>query len=504
MHTDTTTEKKVPLLSMRGIHKRFPGVHALKGVDFDLEAGEVCGILGENGAGKSTLMNVLGGVYPCEEGEIRINGEVVHIKDTKTAERYGISFIHQELSLFRNLDIATNIYVQNMPSSAGLLDRRRMSGDAKEILKRVGLEHCHPRQKVSELKIGEQQLVEIGRTLAHDTKILILDEPTSSLTKQEITILFDIVRRLKAEGVAIVFITHRMDEIYEICDSVMVMRDGEKILKAGINDISRTDVIRNMLGRDVEEQYAHAEHHKGELLLEVKDLSTADKLEGVSFEVHRGELVSLYGLLGSGRTEVLRCIFGLDPYSGGEFVFKGEKYHPQAPRDAINKKIAMVTEDRHKEGLVLIHSVGSNIVTASLDKIRGAFGIDSRKEREICRKHIADLNIKTPSAAQLAKNLSGGNQQKVVLAKWLEIGPDLLLLDEPTRGIDIGAKREIYTIIDRLLEQGMGVIMVSSELPEVLSLSDRVVVLKEGKMSADFRDSNEITNVNLLKAAMGG
>lgn len=504
MNTESSKNNGMPLLSMRGIDKTFPGVHALKNVDFELVAGEVCGILGENGAGKSTLMNVLGGVFPCESGEIFINGEKAIIKDTKTAEKYGISFIHQELSLFKNLDIATNIYVQNMPNKGTMLDSKKMVSDAQEILKRVGLEHCNPRQKVSELKIGEQQLVEIGRTLAHDTRILILDEPTSSLTKQEIAILFDIVRRLKSEGVAIVFITHRMDEIYEICDSVMVMRDGEKILKKGIQEISRVEVIRNMLGRDVEEQYLHAAHEKGEILLEVNNLCAKDKLEDISFEVHRGELVSLYGLLGSGRTEVLRSVFGLDPYDNGEFRFKGTEYKPHSPGDAIAKKIAMVTEDRHKEGLVLIHSVAFNIVTASLKKIRGKFGISNKKEREICDKHIAELNIKTPSASQLARNLSGGNQQKVVLAKWLEIQPDLLLLDEPTRGIDIGAKREIYTIIDRLLEQGMGVVMVSSELTEVLSLSDRVVVLKEGKVSADFKSSEEITSVNLLRAAMGG
>ena len=489
---------------MVGIDKSFPGVHALKGVDFDLQPGEVCGILGENGAGKSTLMNVLGGVFPCEKGEIYIEGQKVSIRDTKTAERLGIAFIHQELSLFKNLDIATNIYIQNLPQNGPALATQKMMDDTREILKKVSLEHCSPRQKVSELKIGEQQLVEIGRTLAQNTKILILDEPTSSLTNSEIKILFDIVRRLQKEGVAVIFITHRMDEIYEICTSLMVMRDGERILKCPIDKISRTEVIHQMLGRNMEEQYAHRTHQKGDLLLRVQGLSTADKLHDISFEVHRGELVGLYGLLGSGRTEVLRCIFGLDPFTEGELTYKGEPLKPKSPKHVIAKKIAMVTEDRHKEGLILIKPVSFNIVAASLERLRGKFGIKRKKEHEISEKYIQELRIKTPSEKQLVKNLSGGNQQKVVIAKWLEIGPDLLMMDEPTRGIDIGAKREIYTIIDSLLAQGIGVIMVSSELPEITGLCDRVVVLKEGEVAADLNGPEEITNVNLLRAAMGG
>ena len=489
---------------MVGIDKSFPGVHALKGVDFDLQPGEVCGILGENGAGKSTLMNVLGGVFPCEKGEIYIEGQKVSIRDTKTAERLGIAFIHQELSLFKNLDIATNIYIQNLPQNGPALATKKMMDDTREILKKVSLEHCSPRQKVSELKIGEQQLVEIGRTLAQNTKILILDEPTSSLTNSEIKILFDIVRRLQKEGVAVIFITHRMDEIYEICTSLMVMRDGERILKCPIDKISRTEVIHQMLGRNMEEQYAHRVHQKGDLLLRIQGLSTADKLHDISFEVHRGELVGLYGLLGSGRTEVLRCIFGLDPFTEGELTYKGEPLKPKSPKHVIAKKIAMVTEDRHKEGLILIKPVSFNIVAASLERLRGKFGIKRKKEHEISEKYIQELRIKTPSEKQLVKNLSGGNQQKVVIAKWLEIGPDLLMMDEPTRGIDIGAKREIYTIIDSLLAQGIGVIMVSSELPEITGLCDRVVVLKEGEVAADLNGPEEITNVNLLRAAMGG
>jgi ribose transport system ATP-binding protein len=493
-----------PILSMKGIDKSFPGVHALQNLDFELKAGEVCGILGENGAGKSTLMNVLGGVYSSDAGQIFLDGKEVNIRNTKMAENLGISFIHQELSLFRNLDLATNIYIQNLPKRFGRLNKRKLMKDARAILDRVGLKHCRPEQRAGELKIGEQQLVEIGRMLAQNTKILILDEPTSSLTNSEIKILFKIVKNLQSEGVAVIFITHRMDEIFEICDSVMIMRDGEKILKTGIKDISREDVIKNMLGRDVKEQYEHMQHEKGELLLRVSDLSRKNKLNHISFEVQRGELVGLYGLMGSGRTEVLRSIFGLDKYDSGEIYYKGQKLDIKNPKQAIQKNIAMVTEERRKEGLVLGRSVAFNLVLSNLKAIKGKLLVKRAKEQEIARRRIGELSIKTPTTTRGVQYLSGGNQQKVVLAKWLETAPDLLLLDEPTRGVDIGAKREIYNIIDNLLAQGMGIIMVSSELPEIMGLCDQVVVLKEGSVVTVLSGPEQITSIELLKAAMGG
>ncbi len=498
------SDKSKPILEMKGIDKSFPGVHALQKIDFELSAGEVCGILGENGAGKSTLMNILGGVLSPDEGKIYIDGNEVEIRNTKMAENLGISFIHQELSLFKNIDIATNIFIKNLPKKLGLLDKRKLIEDTKEILRRLGLEHCNPEQKVSELKIGEQQLVEIGRMLAQKTKILILDEPTSSLTNSEIKVLFDIVLRLKKQGVAIIFITHRMDEIYEICDSVMILRDGRKILKTQINDISRTEIIRNMLGRDMEAQYEHKQHKKGELLLSVKNLSKKNVFKDISFDVHQGELVGIYGLLGSKRTEVLECLFGLRHYDSGEVIFKGESLNIKSPQQAIQKNIVLVTEDRHKDGLVLERPVAFNILLANMKAIRDRLFIQKKKEEKIATQRVKELNIKTPTLSRATQYLSGGNQQKVVIAKCLEIGPDLLLLDEPTRGVDIGAKREIYNIIDKLLESGMGVILVSSELPEIMGLCDRVVVLKEGRKAAEFSSAKEITSENLLKAAMGG
>lgn len=492
------------ILKMEGIHKYYPGVHALKGVDFDLKKGEVCAILGENGAGKSTLMNVLGGVVQNEEGSIYLAGRKVNIKNTKEAKELGIAFIHQELSLFRNMDVATNICIQKLPNTKGFLAKRQLYKKTAEILKIVKLEHCKPEQKVGELKIGEQQLVEIGRCLAQDIKVLILDEPTSSLTASEIEVLFEIVRRLKEKGTAIVFITHRMDEIYEICDTMMIMRDGSRIMKCGVHDILRPEVVNSMLGQAMEEQYSHQQRNPGEEILEVKGLTRKNKLNQITFSVRKGEMLGLYGLLGSGRTEVLRSIFGLDPYDAGEVIYKGKRLHIKSPRDAIAQNMAMVTEDRHLEGLVLDRSVKFNISLANLKSIRRNGLTDGKKETDMAKQGVEELNIKTPTVNRAVKFLSGGNQQKVVISKWLHTKPDLLLLDEPTRGIDIGAKREIYMIVDQLLARGVAVIMVSSELPEILGLCDRVIVLKEGQQVMELGQEDGLNGNKLLEAAMGG
>ncbi|MDO5548256.1 MAG: sugar ABC transporter ATP-binding protein [Eubacteriales bacterium] len=489
---------------MKGIEKQFPGVRALQGVDFSLMPGEVCAILGENGAGKSTLMNVLGGVYPFDSGSICLDGNVVKIRGTKDAEQLGISFIHQELSLFPLMDIASNIYIQDLPANKGILRTKKMYQDTKEILKRVKLEHCRPDQLVGELKIGEQQLVEIGRTLTRGIKILILDEPTSSLTSSEVEVLFQIVRELKAQGTAIVFITHHMDEIYEICDTLMIMRDGQRIIKCNVHDITRAEVVNTMLGHSAEEQYEHPARSYGEEVLTVKGLTRKGKLNNINFRVRKGEMVGLYGLLGSGRTEVLRSIFGLDKFDSGEICYLGKKMDIRSPRDAIRYGIGMVTEDRHLEGLLLDESVKFNMTLADLKSIQARLFISPRKEAEISRKGVEDLRVKTPSIKRAVKYLSGGNQQKVVLAKWLNTNPSLLLLDEPTRGIDIGAKQEIYSIVESLLEKGVAVIMVSSEVPEVLGVCDRVVVLQNGNQVCDLVNDETLSASTLLEAAMGG
>lgn len=500
----TIASQNQPLLEMTGINKHYPGVHALKDVDFSLQHGEVCAILGENGAGKSTLMNVLGGVVPLDTGTICLEGKPVTIRSAKDAERLGISFIHQELSLFPKMDIATNIFIQQLPERGGFLKLRQMEKDTKEILSRVKLDHCRPDQIVGDLKIGEQQLVEIGRTLTRGIKILILDEPTSSLTSSEVSILFQIVRELKEQGTAVVFITHHMDEIYEICDTLMVMRDGEHILKCGVHDVSRAEVVNTMLGHTAEEQYSHPPRTYGEEVLSVKGLSRRGKLQDISFHVRRGEMVGLYGLLGSGRTEVLRSIFGLDKYDAGEICYMGDKVSIRSAHDAISRGIAMVTEDRHLEGLVLDGSVKFNMTLANLKAIKGTLFVNPHKEAEISNNGVKNLNVKTPSINRAVKYLSGGNQQKVVLAKWLNTHPKLLLLDEPTRGIDIGAKQEIYAIVEELLKQGVAVVMVSSEVPEVLGVCDRVIVLQNGRQVCELENDGHLQAATLLEAAMGG
>ncbi|MBR0397416.1 MAG: sugar ABC transporter ATP-binding protein [Eubacterium sp.] len=476
----------------------------MQNVDFSLEKGEVCAILGENGAGKSTLMNILGGIYQMNAGKIQIEGKEVTMRNAHDAEMQGIAFIHQELSLFPQMDIASNIFIQELPKKGTLLNSRKLNKDTEEILKHVRLSHRKPNELVGDLKIGEQQLVEIGRTLIRGIKVLILDEPTSSLSSAEISTLFDIVRELKAQGTAIVFITHHMDEIYEICDTLMIMRDGKRITKCGVRDISRAEVVNMMLGRTAEEQYSHPGRTYGKEVLAVKGLTRQGKLKNIHFNVRAGEMVGLYGLLGSGRTEVLRSIFGLDKFQSGEIIYMGDPVRIRNPKEAISKGIAMVTEDRHKEGLVLEESVRFNMTLANLKAIQAGAFINRNKEKGLSEKGVEALRIKTPSVKRTVKFLSGGNQQKVVLAKWLNTNPKLILLDEPTRGIDVGAKQEIYGIVENLLSKGVAVIMVSSEVPELLGVCDRVVVLRNGEQVCELVNDDKLQPGTLLEAAMGG
>ncbi len=491
-----------PILRMEKIDVVFPGVHALKEVDFELYPGQVRGLIGENGAGKSTLMNVLGGDLIPNGGRIIIGGKEARLTNAKQAEALGISFIHQELSLFPELDIATNVYIQNLPKKLGIIDKTKLHQDTVSILKAIQLDRYKPSLKLSALKIGEQQLVEIGRALAQNTRILILDEPTSSLTKPEIDILFRIVRELKERGVAVVFISHRLDEVFDICDSVTILRDGQRITSSPISDITRADVVTSMIGRTVDEYYQHTKNEPKEELLAVEGLCAGSKLHDINLRVRRGEVVGVYGLMGAGRSEILRSIFGLYNVTSGVIRSKGKPVRIKRVKDAIAAGIGFVTEDRRKEGLVLTHSVKNNIVLANLKMIQERLLISAKKEDALCRENIASLRIATPSPKRVVRFLSGGNQQKVVISKWLNIKPDLLLLDEPTRGVDVGAKAEIYGIIDNLLKEGVGVLLVSSELTEIMGLCDRVVVIKEGRVAATL-DGDELTKESLLSAAMG-
>ncbi len=492
------------LLEMQKIEKRFSGVHALKQVDFWLDRGEVRGLIGENGAGKSTLMKILGGDYHADKGEIFLDGKSVKIKDAMAAAEFGISFIHQELSLFADLDIATNIFIQRLPQSGPVVLRKRMHEKTKELLETVGLSHCMPEQSVGSLQIGEQQLVEIARCLTMDTKILVLDEPTSSLTSKEVKILFELINRMRNNGVSVIFISHRLDELFEICDNITVMRDGEMIDTVCAAEVTQKELIYMMIGRELNEMYAGNRHAGREERLRVEHLTHKKRFRDISFSVCSGEIVGLYGLLGSGRSEIARSIYGLENFISGEVFIAGEKADIKSAAKAIRLGIGFVSEDRRREGLCLEHSVLDNLSVVCLGKLRKLLGyIDKRKENEMCRKNISDFHIAAERPRKAVKYLSGGNQQKVVIAKWLNINPKILIMDEPTRGVDIGAKKEIYSILSSLTALGIAVIVISSELNEVMSLCDRVLVLRKG-MLVDEIKAEEMNKERLLSASMGG
>lgn len=492
------------LLEMQKIDKRFSGIHALKQVDFNLNKGEVRGLIGENGAGKSTLMKILGGDYQADQGEIYLNGELVKIKDATAAANSGISFIHQELSLFADLDIATNIFIQRIPRHGPVVLKKKMYEKTRELLDTVGLAHCRPEQLVGTLQIGEQQLVEIARCLTMDTKILVLDEPTSSLTNKEVKILFELINRMRSEGVSVIFISHRLDELFEICDNITVMRDGEMIDTVCADDVTQKELIYMMIGRELKEMYAEHQRILGKERLRVENLTHKKRFRDISFSVHGGEIVGLYGLLGSGRSEIARSIYGLESFAGGKVFVDGEEVNINSTAKAIQLGIGFVSEDRRREGLCLEHSVLDNLSVVCLQKLQRLLGyIDRKKENDMCRKNISDFHIAVDRPRKAVKYLSGGNQQKVVIAKWLNISPKILIMDEPTRGVDIGAKKEIYSILGDLTGLGIAVIVISSELNEVMSLCDRVFVLRKGILVDEIR-AEELDKERLLSASMGG
>lgn len=492
------------LLEMKGVDKRFFGVHALKNVDFSLNSGEVIGLIGENGAGKSTLMKVLGGVYQADEGEIWLDGKKIEVKQPSDATDLGISFIHQELSLFPDLDIATNIFIQHIPSKGSFVKNKELREKTRKILDEIGLGYCKPEQRLGTLQIGERQLVEIGRCLAMDTKILVLDEPTSSLTNKEVKILFDLIKRMRAKGVSVIFISHRLDELFEICDRITVMRDGEHVATVNAADVTPKELIHMVIGRDLNEMFEAENTSFGEERLRVENLVHSTRFRNISFSVHAGEIVGLYGLLGSGRSETARSIFGLEKFKSGNIYVDGKKTKISSPTVAINNGIGFVSEDRRLEGLVLDHSVRNNLSIVNLKSLSRLFDyLDRKREDRMCSKNVSDFRIATDRLTKAVKYLSGGNQQKVVIAKWLNINPKILILDEPTRGVDVGAKKEIYSILSELTKQGIAVLVISSELNEVMGLCDRVLVLRKGEL-VDEISKADFTKERLLSASMGG
>ena len=502
----------MPLLEMRNIVKEFPGVRALDGVSFTLDAGEVHSLVGENGAGKSTLMKVLSGVYPegTFEGEILVEEVSQHFRGIRDSESAGIAIIFQELSLVKELTVGENIFLGREPSRFGVINWSELYHKASKLLQDLHLP-IDPRVKVGSLGIGQQQLVEIAKALSHDAKILVLDEPTAALTESEVATLFAILEKLRTLGVGMIYISHKLDEVFKLSDRITVLRDGKTVTTHLASDTNKDSVIAAMVGREVGDIYPVAEHEHGATALKVKNLTAyspdiVDKklVDNVSFEVKKGEVLGIAGLMGAGRTELLMTIFGAwqGKYSR-KIEIDGKAVSIKEPLDAIANGIGFVTEDRKRFGLILEQTILDNMTLAGLKTISGRILTNRTRETQAANGPMKSLRIKANSAMTVTNTLSGGNQQKVVLGKWLLTNPKVLFLDEPTRGIDVGAKQEIYAEINKLAKEGLAIVLVSSELPEVLGLSDRVIVLHEGRLTGEFTRS-EATPEKVMAAATGG
>lgn len=492
-----------PLLEVRQATKRFPGVVAISGVDLTLRAGEVLAVIGENGAGKSTLMKILAGVQQPDQGQLLLDGRPVVIDSVRTAATHGIALIHQELNLSDNLDVGANIFLGREPLRWGLIDRRRIEREARHYLSLVGLD-CDPRTLARELSIGQQQLVEIAKALSAQARIVIMDEPTSSLSSHEANRLFEVIQDLRRRGVSVVYISHRLGEVKLLADRVAVLRDGRNAGWLQREQITHDAMVRLMVGRELSQFYAHTPRPPGEVVLEVDGIATAaHPSRRVSFSVRAGEIVGVAGLVGAGRTELLRVLFGVDPALDGRIRVAGRTLAVRSPLDAIQAGLALVPEDRKQQGLVLEWAVRRNIGLAALRRRSRAAGfLNFAVERADSQAMIAKLRIKTPHDEQVVQYLSGGNQQKVVLAKWLALGPRVLLLDEPTRGIDIGAKQDIYALMEELAAQGVAVLFVSSEMEEILGMSDRALVMHEGRLSGELA-RGELSEEAVMNLATG-
>jgi ribose transport system ATP-binding protein len=498
-----------PLLEAEGICKSFPGVRALHNARIKVEAGKLTALLGENGAGKSTLMNILAGVFPPDAGEIRLNGEPIVIRNPRDATDRGISIIHQELNLIPYLTVAENIFLGREPVTPfGMVDKRVMNRAAAALLARLELA-VDPRTPIYKLRVGAQQVVEIAKALSTDARVIIMDEPTSAISEQEIAALFRVIGELKRSGVGIIYITHKLDELPHIADDLTVLRDGEFIAARPFAEVTHEEMVRLMVGRELTDLFPKSAPRIGDEVLRVADLSLSNPqrpgrylVQNVSFQVRGGEVLGVFGLMGAGRTELLQAIFGLHPdHTSGKVIVAGKTQAINSPADAIRSGLALAPEDRKQEGLVLPLSVANNVSMSSLEKILSCGFVSFAKEQRLAGEYAKRLRLKTPTLNQKVRNLSGGNQQKVVLSKWLATSPRVLLLDEPTRGIDINSKREIYALIDELAQTGLAIVMVSSELPEILAIADRIVVLSEGRMTAEF-PRQQATEELILKAAL--
>jgi len=489
-------------ITMQGIYKAFGTNQVLTGVDFELKEGEVHALMGENGAGKSTMMNVLTGLHTLDQGKITVDGSEIYFKNPKEAEQAGITFIHQELNIWPEMTVLDNMFIGKEPKKAfGLVDLAKMKGLAQEQFKRLDVSLAFD-QEAGSCSVGEQQMIEIAKALLTKAKVIIMDEPTAALTEREIKKLFEVIASLKKEGVSIVYISHRMEEIFAICDRITVMRDGKTVDTKPIPETSFEEVVKKMVGRELTDRFPHRETKPGETVLEIKGLN-GKAFRDVSFSVRSGEIVGVSGLMGAGRTEIMRGIFGLDTIVSGEIWLNGERVSIKTPNQAVNLGIGFITEDRKDEGLVLDFSIKDNIALPSLYSFAPKGLIQEKAENDFVEMLIKRLTVKTESAETRVGDLSGGNQQKVVIAKWIGISPKVLILDEPTRGVDVGAKREIYQLMNELTDRGVAIIMVSSELPEVLGMSDRILVVHEGKITGEL-PKETATQENIMTLATGG
>ena len=497
-------DEQEALLEMKGIIKRFPGTVAVDNVDFSVFPGEVHVLLGENGAGKSTLVKIISGIFERDEGEMVYDGLSRSFKGVREAQVVGINMIHQELNLLPERSIAQNIFVGREPSHRrlpGVVDKKKMLDDSRKLLLNIGLD-IDPGTLVKNLSIAQQQMVEVAKSLSANLKLLIMDEPTSSLTYKEIDKLFEIIKRLKEQNIAIIYISHRMDEIKRVGDRVSILRDGRYVDTVGAADLDMDEVIRKMVGRTIEKMYARDFNTPGEEILRTENL-TGLRFRNVNISVKAGEIVCLSGLIGAGRTEIAKALFGYDPILGGDYYIMGQIVTRTIPKRSVERGVAFLPENRKEEGLHLSMPIRTNAVMASLRKVFPSRVLSIRAERELASRYREDLRIVSPNVEKLVVELSGGNQQKVVVAKWLATKCRLFIFDEPTRGIDVGAKAEIYQLLNTLAKEGCGILMISSEMNEVVGLSDRVYVMREGEITAEL-SRDELSQEAIVKYAVGG
>ncbi|MBU5313910.1 sugar ABC transporter ATP-binding protein [Tissierella carlieri] len=491
-----------PMLIMEMISKSFPGVKALDSVNFTVYENEVMALLGENGAGKSTLMKILSGVYKRDSGQIILEDQPVEMISPRDATDKGIAIIHQELNLIPYLTVYENIFLgRELKLTTGVLNKREMIRQSDELLRKLKI-NINPNVKVNTLSIAQQQMVEIAKALSLNAKIIIMDEPTDTLTDQEVENLFEIIRELKKEGKGIVYISHRLKEVFEICDKLTVLRDGQFIAEKKVSEVDEDEIIRLMVGRTLEEQFPYIKTNFQEEVLNVENLSN-EYIKDIGFTLRKGEILGISGLVGAGRTELAKTLYGVYKKDSGTMTLDGEKVNLRTPKEALDKGIVYVSEDRKHDGLILMMDVRSNMTISALEKFKRFLGIDKKKENRIASEYREKINIKTPSLHQKVQNLSGGNQQKVAIAKSLLTDPKVLILDEPTRGVDVGAKKEIYDLLNKIKEEGRSIIMISSEMPEILGMSDRILVMHEGQLRGEI-SREEATQEKIMSYIVRG